>query len=201
MMCGNINKDVRSKLTSRCWVKVAEIPVAKFLEKEHNGILNKCLYHACMNIVTETLKECSHNPIFMPDAEAIMRLVRTILLSHIADNEEQTMIACVSTRASPITLARFHELGLAERQSLRTRAITLECIRSLLTFSHPQNISRYARKARSMGMNSVYMPYWRRWKFADPCKFLTPDALHQWHIFFLETSYDVGEGAYRRLRN
>ncbi len=36
----------------------------------------------------------------------------------------------------------------------------------------------------SSAMNSVHKPYWRNWKFADPSKFLAPDALHQWHKFF-----------------
>ncbi len=32
-------------------------------------------------------------------------------------------------------------------------------------------------------MNGVVHPFWRNWKFADPSKFLAPDALHQWHKF------------------
>ncbi len=37
MSCGNIDKEVRMKLSSRAWVMVAQIPVVKFLEKNHQG--------------------------------------------------------------------------------------------------------------------------------------------------------------------
>ncbi len=54
---------IETKLSSRLWVKIAQIPVGKFLEKEHNGILNQRLYHICMDIVTEMLKACSREPV------------------------------------------------------------------------------------------------------------------------------------------
>ncbi|KLO14987.1 hypothetical protein SCHPADRAFT_914646 [Schizopora paradoxa] len=126
----------------------------------------------------------------MPDADGNMRLVRTILISHIADLPEQQTIACVGTKSSPITKARFHQLGIATRQELRTGAFTLEQIRLLREQVDARNISSYVTKARSIGMNAVHKPYWRNWEFADPCKFLSPDILHQLHKFFWDHPMD-----------
>lgn len=184
MSCGNIGKETRSKLSSKCWVKIAQIPIGNFLETEHDGVLNKRLYHLCMDIVTKALKECSVDPILMSDADGNMCLVRTILLSHIADLPEQQMIACVGTKSSPITMARFHDLGLPVRRELRTGASTIDRISKIKDAVDTSDITRYVTKARTMGMNAVYKPYWRDWEYADPCRFLTPDALHQWHKFF-----------------
>lgn len=120
----------------------------------------------------------------MSDAKGIMRLVRTVLLAHVADNQEQTVIACTSSKASPITLARYRDLALPTRQPLRTRKITLQQIRNACAATNPLFIDRYLGVARKAGLNYIVLPYWQGWKFAQPCVFLTPDALHQWHTFF-----------------
>ncbi len=186
MTCGNIQKDIRTKLSSRLWVKIAQIPVGKFLEKEDNGVLNQRLYHICMDIVTEMLKECSREPVLMADAMGKLRLVRALLLAHIADHPEQQMIACAAGDASPISLARHKELGLDYCLDLRTRDVTLELVKELRDTPRvdPLNVGAYMRKAKKSGLNGVYEPYWRDWEFADPSKFLTPDVLHQFHKFF-----------------
>ncbi len=84
-----------------------------------------------MDIVTEMLKECSKEPVLMADAIGKLRLVRTLLLAHIADHPEQQMIACAAGDASPISLARHKELGLDFCQDLRTREVTLNLIKTL----------------------------------------------------------------------
>ncbi len=77
MSCGNIRKDVRSKASARCWMKVAEIPVATFEEISSQKVFGHRLYHLCMDIITESLKQCSHTPVRMTDANGDERLVRT----------------------------------------------------------------------------------------------------------------------------
>lgn len=184
MSCGNISKGVRSKLSSKVWMMVAQIPVVKFAEKRHQGLLAQRLLHACMDYVAAKLKECSKDPIYMADATGILRLVRTILLSHIADFPEQQAIACVAGDASPISLARHAELGLPACQALRTADYTLLRIDELVEKVDASMLASYKTQARLVGLNGVHQPYWRDWEYAEPSIFLTPDALHQWHIFF-----------------
>ncbi len=184
MSCGNIQKEVRSKASARCWVKIAEIPVPKFDEKHLQAELTQRIYHLCMDIIPETLKQCSHTPVWMTDANGDKRLVRTILLAHLADLPEQLLIACCHQGASPLSLARTKDFGSSEKQPPRTGIGTRQCIRDITATTSPKSIRHYNTRASKFGMNSVNKPYWRDWKFADPSKFLAPDALHQWHKFF-----------------
>ncbi len=186
MSCGNIRKDVRSKASARCWMKVAEIPVATFNEISTQKGLSHRLYHLCMDIVTESLKQCSHAPVRMTDANGDERLVRTILFVHLADLPEQLVISCCHGGASPISYARHNDFGSGEKKPPRTGVGTVLAIRKLRLKVKASNILQYERAAGKIGMIGVVKPFWHDWNFADPSKFLAPDALHQWHKFFGE---------------
>ncbi len=186
MSCGNIRKEVRSKASARCWMKIAEIPKVVFEEKTSQRVLTQRLYHICMDIITESLKQCSHTPVKMTDANGDERLVRTILFVHLADLPEQLLISCCHGGASPISYAQHSDFGTGEKMPPRTGIGTLQSIHDIQENVSPSNIGQYESAAGKIGMNGVFKPFWRDWKFADPSKFLAPDALHQWHKFFWE---------------
>ncbi len=112
MTCGNISKDIRTKASAKCWVLVAQIPVAKFLQKTHQTVLAARLYHHCMNIIFDTMKACSRSPILMPDPRSDLRLVGPYFLLFWADHPEMQLISCTSFDASPLSFARHKHLGL-----------------------------------------------------------------------------------------
>ncbi|KLO16815.1 hypothetical protein SCHPADRAFT_822533, partial [Schizopora paradoxa] len=186
LTCGNISKDIRTKVSSGCWLKVAEIPVVKFEEEGVQGILTQRLCHICLDIVTESLKRCAKQAVSMCDAEGILRMVRTMLLAYIADYPEQQLIACVKKNVSPISVASYKTYGWAARQRLRSGASTLKRIRAVLMRKNivATNIKRYHKVALDFSLNGVTKPFWRDWENADPSRFLAPDFLHQLHIFF-----------------
>lgn len=184
LSCANIQKDVQMKASAHCWLKITEIPIVKFQRKTYQGVLSQCLYHQCMEIVTETLRACSKEPVWMTDANRKKRLVRTILFAFLADNPEQQMIACCSGDASYVTLTRYQHLGTGKKQPPCTGVGTLQRIRALVKKHDPNNLHAYIKGAREMGLSGVHKPFWRNWIFADPCEFLALDALHQWHKFF-----------------
>ncbi len=185
---GNIKSSLRTKGSARCWMMVAQILVAKFDQKDYQGILSQRLYHQCMDIVMESLKACSRNPERMTDATGVVRLVRTILWAHLADYPEQQLIACASGSSSPVTLAIYNTFGRETRRGPRTGAVTMQRIRTLLKTKNlsTTKFRRYITLARKKQLNGVYEPFWRDWKFSDPHNFLVPDALHQWHRFFFD---------------
>ncbi len=98
---GNINSDVRSKLDAHCWLMVGQIPVVKFKEKEHQGLLSNRLFHKCVDIVCEGLKACAKVPEYFPDAFGERRLFRTLLAAHMGDLIEQLNITATSSSRSP----------------------------------------------------------------------------------------------------
>ncbi len=187
LSCGNIKKSVRTKASERCWMKIAQIPVAHFEEVEHQGVLTERLYHICMDIVTKRAKDASHWPVYMVDGMGNIRLVRTILVSHVADYPEQQVIACVTGNNSPLTVAQFRGLGNSAAHRPRKGSSTLRSMRRSMALHHPvDDIESFVAASKNIGLSGVYEPYWRDWKFADPSAFLTPDALHQWHKMFID---------------
>ncbi|KLO04020.1 hypothetical protein SCHPADRAFT_897360, partial [Schizopora paradoxa] len=188
MSCGNISKDLRMKGSAGCWVKIAEIPEVKFLEKTHQGLLSQRLFHICMDIVTAGLKACSHHPEMMTDANGIKRLVRTVLLAHVSDLPEQQLIACVQQNYSPVSMANLDQFGSSEKHPPRTKRVTLHLIRTVLQTlgMEAKDLALYKTASLALGLNGVHDPYWSDWKFACPSVFLAPDALHQWHKFFYD---------------
>ncbi len=67
---------------------------------------------------------------------------------------------------------------------LKHRTTTLSLIEKAVSKHSPDRLARFTLYCRTLGLNGVAKPFWRDWKFADPCTFLAPDALHQWHQFF-----------------
>ena len=186
MTCGNIKKDVRRKATSHAWLQVAHIPVVKFIDVQMQGLLVARLYHQCLDIVCEGLKICSRHPQHMADASGMSRLVRTILIAHLADLPEQCVIAAVHTKACPSSMASHDQMGEADPAPIRHADRTLGDIDSLLRVLDPLNLPAFQKAAKQLGLNGVHAPFWRDWQFAEPCNFLVPDALHQWRKLFMD---------------
>ncbi|KAL5536493.1 hypothetical protein ACEPAF_315 [Sanghuangporus sanghuang] len=185
LTCGNIHKDLRRKATSRSWMLIGQIPIAKFMEdKEVAGMLAARLYHRCMDIILENMKRCSHTPKLIVDPAGDRRLVRTIAAALQADLPEMHTIACTSQRVSPVSTAEQADFGDGKQHKLRKGQSTLKEIDSLLSHTSPRNFIHFQKIAKEKGLNGVQEPFWRDWKFADPSVVLAPDALHQWHKFF-----------------
>lgn len=186
MTCGNIDKETRTKARARCWIKCAQIPIAKFEQRSFQGLLSNRLYHKSMDIVFSNVKKCSHSPKLMADPAGDIRLVRTILAAHLADLPEQQTIAGTASSSSPSSTATHQQLGDGVLHGLRRGSSTLRTITLINRSCSPQNLPKYLLKAKSKGLNGVDHPFWRDWKFSDPSIFLAPDTLHQWHKFFAD---------------
>lgn len=136
------------------------------------------------------LKKASWEAVQMTDADGNIRNVRTILFSHIADGPEAAWIACTSSGQSPLSLASFNQFGDGKRYPRRTAEYTLERIQRLRQrFSDDDCSPAFSKAAKNLGLNGVLEPYWKGWKFAEPCDFLTPDSLHQWHKCFQDHAF------------
>ncbi len=182
----NVDKSVRSKGSARCWFMVGQIPVAKWHEEKDATILTRRLYHVCMDIITKNLKAASRVPVMMVDARGRWRKVRTILFVHLADLPEQHVIAGTTTSGAPSSLAVFNNFGRRRAHRLRHGSHTMGLISHIIRVKRirPDNLTKFRNATKILHLNGVHKPFWRDWRFADPCQFLAPDALHQWHKFF-----------------
>ena len=163
---------------------IGQIPVAKFCETQYQTMLSARLYHISMDVITARMKTCSENPMIMVDPGGQKRLTRTVLAAFMGDYVEQQTVSCTSGNSAPMSFATLETFGNGTLHPLRTRERTLRAIGELIDAVDPYDLRAFQKRARSAGMNGVHEPFWRDWKFADPSKFLAPDALHQWHKFF-----------------
>ena len=113
-------------------------------------------------------------------------MVHTPLVSWIADYPEQLMIACVSSKNSPISIATAEQFGNVTPLPPRTRTHTLQKIQEAIAACDLSNIAFFHKVCLAMKLNGVIEPFWKPWGIACPSHFLTPDALHQWHKFYFD---------------
>ncbi|KAG2085487.1 hypothetical protein BD769DRAFT_1632797 [Suillus cothurnatus] len=108
---GNIDSEVRSKATSRAWHCVGYMPIVKFkVHPDYQTILQACLWHKCMCLIFANLKAAAAEGCFMPDPFRYICYVFTLLIAHICDLPEATMIAAV---IDPWDLDKFQKAAKA----------------------------------------------------------------------------------------
>ena len=155
-------------------------------KKKKSEILT--LLHYCLDIVLSDLKACACSARIMLDPGGHVRMVRTFLAAYIADLPEQQALSCVAPNYAPSSMAGPSSLGNTTAQPLRHGHDTLRIIQEIMKLleesSDQRNLAKLRRLARERGLNGVDKPFWRDWLHADPCLFLAPDALHQWHKLF-----------------
>ncbi len=177
------------KASSNAWLLVGKIPIGKFEGMKCQGLLTNRVFHASMDIITQPLKQCAQNSVDMVDPNGRIHHVKTILAAYLADYPEQLVISCVSAAVAPSSFATKISMGDAHKHLLRHGSHTLQGIQRLVNHVNPSNISQFKAAAKCMGLNGVTEPFWRDWEYADPCHFLAPDALHQWHKMFIDHAY------------
>lgn len=186
MGCGNINPDIRSKETNRCFEALAYVPLGDWVDDKNSGLLQRRCYHISMDITLERLKIAARVGAMMADPCGNIRRVHTLCASQIADRPEQQLAAGVSQNASPITVAVTANFGDGFRHRIRTARDILSAIEEVNRLVDPLNLLRYTDVSRQSQLNGVDKPFWRDWDLAEPAQFLTPDALHQWHRFIYD---------------
>ncbi|KAG1802822.1 uncharacterized protein HD556DRAFT_1489651 [Suillus plorans] len=184
----NIHAGVRMKATSHAFALVAYLPIPKFLNVSRpvHAILSARVYHFAISIVTRNLKIAARDGCIMSDPKGDLRMIHTPLVAWIADYPEQLLISCTASKRSPISLAVSAQFGDPLPHPPRTRSHTLDAIETACTISDPCDIASFYKTCQSLHLNGVVEPYWMDWGDACPSRFLTPDALHQWHKFFFD---------------
>ncbi|KAJ7130254.1 hypothetical protein C8R44DRAFT_872081 [Mycena epipterygia] len=182
----NIQMEYRMKASHQIFLLTAMVPVAKFnvKNKEHRGVLNNRLYHACVDFVLRPVKEAAKIGVMMTDAFGRRRWCFTPLASHIVDTPEALMVAGVAANQSPLTTASSKHFGNPSRHRVRTRERTFRLIRKAEAFANPWALTKYVKCAKKLGLNGVHRPYWRDWPMSEPSTFLTPEILHHWLKMF-----------------
>lgn len=195
---GNIHKDVRNQTSRRAWMLIAYIPISKwpttlgkmeFRSKQHRsslpGILNRRLFHYCMEIICEPLRKLNTHEIV--DPEGNIRLIFYVLIAYLADLEEQFKIAALDKSNCIHCEATTTQFGSPDPCNPRTSDSILEAITNVQDEcgknADPYEFALGADKYR---LGDVEYPFWASLPLVDICDVLAVDLLHGFHKFFFD---------------
>ncbi len=183
---GNIHSDVRSKYGAEAWKLVAYLPIPEWVEQDNEirSALSARLYHECMSIFAEPLVKLARSPEMWTDPNGLQRLVIPVLMSMPLDHPEQLLVACVRASASPISEAITDEFGRPSPAPLRRGRDTLKLLRRIAEKFDKHDLPVFIRECKRFDLLGVPDPFWGQLWGADPCKFLSTDMLHIFHVFF-----------------
>ncbi|QRV74372.1 beige protein [Ceratobasidium sp. AG-Ba] len=193
---GNIDKSIRGQTSKRAWMLIAYIPICKWentleqvnpqTKSEKNllpGILSRRLFHFCMEIICEPLREFETHEI--TDPQGNIRLIFYVLVAYLADLEEQYMIAALDKSNCVHCVATTKDFGSPDPLPPRTSQSILEAIARVQkernNNTSPYQFSLGAGKER---LGDVEYPFWAGLPFVDICQSLSVDLLHTFHKYF-----------------
>ncbi|KAH9475942.1 hypothetical protein JR316_0011504 [Psilocybe cubensis] len=152
--------------------------------KAVNGMMAARLYHQCMDIALESVKQTARVGTTMADALGNNRFCFTPLAALIVDTPESALAACVAGSTSSVTLAQYETFGDSFRHPSRTADHTINTIMAINNVKPPNHLEPYLKESKKHCLNGVHLPFWRDWPLSDPSAFLTPEPLHHWHKMF-----------------
>ncbi|KAF8327555.1 uncharacterized protein EI90DRAFT_2850290, partial [Cantharellus anzutake] len=131
MTLGNIRKSVRRKIKQNAYILLAEIPSPKFEcthfstvteERDMPGILRRQLFHSCMSIILEPLRQYGQPALLYRalDPDGYTQKCAAILAGWIADMDELWTILGLSPGACAKCLTTHANLDSPCEQNART---------------------------------------------------------------------------------
>lgn len=166
----------------------------EFRSKQHQtslpGILNRRLFHHCMTVICEPLREPVVHKIVDPDGH--VRLIFYILIAYLADLEEQYKIADLDKSNCIHCEATTTGFGSPDISPPRTSQSILESITKVQSARGGPNADPYEF---SLGCNKyrlgdVEYPFWELLPLVDICSVLCVDLLHGFYKFFFDHPFD-----------
>ena len=181
----NIDLAIHSKISMDMYLLLALLPIAKFTHKDTHthGLLHDRLTHQALHEVLVPLKIAARVRVMMSDPAGNLRYCYTPLAAYIGDTPEQSLVACMNPKASPLTMATSKQFGDPVSHPPRTGSLTLHAIRMAFEKCSPQDYRAFLKVTRALYLNGVIEPFWVDWPLSSPSKFLHPETLHHFHWF------------------
>lgn len=175
------------KASGHAFLLLTLLPILNFLcAKNLCGMLESQVVHQCLSIVTEDLKIAARYGCMMTDPCSYTHFCFTPLAAYIIDNPEGQLLAAVSRKSSPVTIASSNQLGDPFHYPSRTASATLAQIQDLNNCIDLQDLEAYIPAIEAAKLNGIDSSFWSDWAWSDPSLFLMPEPLHQWHNQFLD---------------
>ena len=181
----NIAPEIQSKTSLHSYLLLALLPVAKFTHKHTciQSLLQDRLTHAALAKVLEPLKIAARVGYMMNDPAGNLHYCYTLLAAYIADTPEQTLLACVGPKASPLMIATSKVFGDPVLHDPHTGLCTLLAICQASKKCSSMEFKEFLKFAKSFSLNGVVEPCWVDWPLSCPLCFLHVESLHHFHHF------------------
>lgn len=179
----NIDSSVQCKGSLHGRVLLMLLPVTSFIYKKTHicSLLSDCLIHECLDLVLNPLKIAATVGIMMGVPIGNLHYCFTPLVAYIADTPEQSLLAGISPKASPVSTDIYKEFGDLVPHPPCTSSRTLEDIEQACLEADLDNFETFLKIVKCYYLNGVHMPLWRNWLLSDPLIFFTPKVLHLFH--------------------
>ncbi|KAG8768447.1 hypothetical protein FRC12_005557 [Ceratobasidium sp. 428] len=202
MSLANIDKDIREDLHRGGWLLVGVIPKSRWektlaalpgLSQDRRttlvNLLNRCLFHRCMEIITWPFRRQEPHEVLDPAGNT--RLVQYEIAAFGADLQEQCDAACITQNTCPHCASGKKDLGECGCKPARSSKQIMDLINLTLAEFHfvhrryPTPLE-FADAGKQHGLNGVQRPFWRKLPYFDIATVLSPDLLHGVHKLFFD---------------
>ncbi|KAK6971672.1 hypothetical protein R3P38DRAFT_3336665 [Favolaschia claudopus] len=191
----NLDMEFQMKASNHTFMMTALLPIPKFLcPQEIRGLMERRLYHHCLDIVCAPLKTAAADGHVMSTSTGARLQCHTPLAAFIADAPEAADIACVMGKTSHLTMASHATFDDPFRHPSRTGEVTWGDICRVNTQVDPWDVARYQKVSKEFRLSGVHLPFWRDWSLStDPSRFLTMEPLHTLHKGFFDHDFQWGQ--------
>ena len=184
----NINADIHSKGSLHAFLLLVLLPVPLFIHNKScvHGLLSDHLIHQCLDLVLKPLKIAAAIWVMMSDPVGNLHHCYTPLAAYIANTPEQSLMACTSPKALPVSTAIYKQFRDSTCYPPHTAMETLHVIKMMCAKLAPTDLINFLKVAKAYRLNGVFEPLWRDYIHSDPSKFLLPEVLHHFHHPFFD---------------
>ncbi|KAI6039471.1 hypothetical protein EDC04DRAFT_2895266 [Pisolithus marmoratus] len=182
----NINADIQSKGSLHGHVLLMLLPVVSFIHGKTciRSLLSDWLVHESLDFVLKPLKVAVAVGVMMSDPISNLHYCFTPLVAYITDTSEQSLLVCISPKASPVLTMIYKEFGDPFPHPPCTAARTLDNIEQACIEADPNDFEEFLKVTKCYSLSGVHKPFWQNWPLSNPSKFLMPEVLHHFHCLF-----------------
>ncbi|KIK20320.1 hypothetical protein PISMIDRAFT_13073 [Pisolithus microcarpus 441] len=153
----NIDANIRSKGSLHGHVLLALLLVVSFIHgKTHvRSLLSDQLVHKSLDFVLKPLKVAAAVGVMMSDPVGNLHYCFTPLIAYIADTPEQSLLACISPKASPVSTTVYKEFGDPFPHPPRTAGRTLDNIKWACIEADLNDFKEFLKAAKRYSLSEV----------------------------------------------
>ena len=181
----NIDTDIYSKSSLHSFLLLSLLPIPLLIHNKScvQGLLSGHLVHQCLNFVLKPLKITAVVRVMMSDPIGNLHHCYTPLIACIANMPEQSLIACTSPKALPVSTAIYKQFRDSICHPPHTATATLCVIKMMCAKSPQTDLINFLKVTKKHQLNGIFKLFWRDWFHSDPSRFLLLEVLHHLHCF------------------